>query len=58
VHERALPSEGLRQCEQTGVLIDNEKQCKWVYYICDEHFGSLLDSDLRFIARNHGKKSL
>lgn len=50
----------VRGCTKIGkrrVLTDTVKHRKWVYFVCDHHFDALPDSDLHYIARNHGKKS-
>jgi len=49
-----VPSEGLQEDRQASILNDNEKQHKFVFYVCDEHFAVLRLSDLRYIARHHG----
>jgi len=40
---------------QALTVIDHD--CKWIYFICDEHYRLLRDSDLQYIARTEGTKS-
>lgn len=53
-----------RCCQATGCaklgsprfIVDRMRNPKWTYFMCDEHFGLLSDSDKRYIARTEGTK--
>jgi hypothetical protein len=47
-------------CPNLGTLrsiVDNAGNCKWNYFMCDEHIRLLSDRDKKYIARTEGTKS-
>jgi hypothetical protein len=48
-----------RECVKRGSLrfvIDKAGNRRWTYFLCDEHFILLRDSDKQYIARTEGTK--
>lgn len=48
-----------KECPKLGALrsvVDGAGNCKWTYFICDEHFRLLDDYDKKYIARTKGTK--
>jgi len=54
---KPFQAEGCAKIGSSRPFTDIDHHCKWFYFVCEEHFRLLRDSDLQYIARTEGTKS-